>query len=78
MLTLRRLETLSSRQEYAARMDGFKGLNMRDDDSIMPLEESPKEEISFKSWGGTPLFLFVKTIYSMGKEEDIQGERVKK
>ena len=44
MLTLRRLETLSSRQEYAARMDGFKGLNMRDDDSIMPLEESPKAE----------------------------------
>ena len=44
MLTLRRLETLSSQQEYAARMDGFKGLNMRDDDSIMPLEESPKAE----------------------------------
>ena len=44
MLTLRRIEDFSSRQEYAARMDGFKGLNMRDDDSVMPLEESPSAE----------------------------------
>ncbi len=44
MLTLRRLETLSSQQEYVVRMDGFAGLNMRDDDSIMALEESPKAE----------------------------------
>lgn len=44
MLTLHRVENLPSRQEYAAHMAGFKGLNMRDDDSVMPLEESPRAE----------------------------------
>ncbi len=49
MLYLKRLENISSEKEYGARLDRFAGINMLDDQSIMPQEESPKaENVSFE------------------------------